>query len=79
MGHSPKMDVYSDHMVPFDLAAWCRGRKFNPKAVALAKALNEKETARAGVLAAERRLDASEAAVKAAVAELQGHIEQEGT
>jgi hypothetical protein len=74
-----KMDAYSDHMVPFDLAAWCRGRKFHPKAATLAKTLRAKEEARAAIYAAERALDLAEQEVKAAVADLAAHVEKEGT
>lgn len=76
---SGKMDVYSDHMVPFDLAAWCRGRKFHPKAASLSKALRDKEAARQAVYAAEAALDLAEQSVKSAVTELAAHVEKEGT
>ncbi len=74
-----KMDVYSDHMVPFDLAAWCRGRRFHPKAAELSKQLRAKEEARQAIYAAEAALDLAENAVKAAVQALAAHVEKEGT
>lgn len=77
--NTQKLDVYSDHMVPFDLAAWCRGRRFHPESVALARALQDKDAARKAVRDAEQALEAAEDAVRATVASLQAHVEKEGT
>lgn len=41
MSDMKPMDVYSSRMdIPFDVAAFCRGRKLSPQAVELARALS---------------------------------------
>lgn len=52
------MDVYSSRMdIPFDVAAYCRGHKFNPVAVDLARAIRDEESARLALKFAEKRLE----------------------
>lgn len=50
------MDIYSTHLIPFDVAAYCRGRRFLPESVALAKALREHMQAEAAVEAAQNKV-----------------------
>ncbi len=73
-----KMDVYSSHWVPFTVAAYCRGRKFAPESVNLAKALRQQEDARLGVLAAEKLLDEAEERVRSCVKAAEARMEREG-
>lgn len=61
------MDVYADMRVPFEVAAYCRGHKFCGEAVALSKALREREAAQAAIKAAEKAFWRAEQAVDAAV------------
>lgn len=42
-----KMDIYSDMRVPFDVAAWARGHRFNVVAVNIARDLKALEELRA--------------------------------
>lgn len=73
-----KMDVYSTYEVPFDAAAYCRGRKFCPESVALARAIRARDEAREKVLQAEAALDAASAVLTGAVAEVSKKIEGDG-
>lgn len=46
MNSTKPMDVYSTRMdIPFDVAAFCRGRKLSPQAVELSRALGVVATA----------------------------------
>ena len=62
-----KMDVYSVMWVPFQVGAFCRGRRHHPCAVALAKALRKKDDAETAIAQAQKEADAAEAEVVKAV------------
>ena len=62
-----KMDVYSDHMVPFDVSAYCRQRPFAPAAVDLARALKAKNEADTALKKAEITLAREEQRVREAL------------
>lgn len=65
--HLKPMDVYADITIPFDVAAYCRGHRFCIEAVALTKAIKDKDSARSAVEVAERWLAAAEKKVDDAV------------
>ena len=54
------MDVYADMRASFEVGAYCRGHKFAPEAVALARSLRAIEAARQKVREAEAALEATE-------------------
>lgn len=62
-----RMDVYSDHQVPMDVACFCRTRRFMPSAVALGSALRAKDDAKAALDRAQQELTRAEALVKSRV------------
>lgn len=72
-----KMDVYSEMLVPFDVAAFCRGRKLCAEAVALRIRLTQWQEAKAWLTAAERQADRAEQEVKSAIAAARQKMEQE--
>lgn len=79
MGNTnPKMDVYSDHQVPFDVAAFCRGRRYMPEVVRLGNALRVKEDAKAALEAAERRVLVRESEVEIACKALSDKMQEMG-
>jgi hypothetical protein len=78
MSNSLKMDVYSSMMVPFTVSAYCRGRKFAPEAVNLARALREKDAAETEIAVAQRKADEAEKLVVSAVKAVQARMEREG-
>lgn len=58
MNDMKPMDVYSSRMdIPFDVAAFCRGRKLSPQAVELARALGAVHAAEAQVSVAQQAHD----------------------
>lgn len=69
-----KLDVYSDHQVPFDVSAFCRGRRYMPEAVALANELRKKEAAKNALTDAQDALELREADVKKAVADIEAKM-----
>lgn len=72
------MDVYSSRMdIPFDEAAYCRGHKFSPEAVNLARAIRNAEAARLAVISAEQHLDHAEAAIKEALQNLRAKMNRD--
>lgn len=73
-----KLDVYSDHQVPFDVAAFCRGRRFMPTSVALASALRRKEDAQSALVAAQDALDAAEGEVARCVGDMEQRMREMG-
>ena len=75
---NPKFDILSDHQVPFDMAAFCRGRVHNPATVALVKALKEKAEAQRAIDDATRLLELREALVNAAVTSVDEFMKREG-
>lgn len=62
-----RMDVYSIMMVPFQVGAYCRGRRHHPAAVALARAIKKKDEAETEIAAAQKKADEAEAEVVRAV------------
>lgn len=54
------MDVYSELSVPFELAAYCRGRKLSVEAVNLSRALVRLTSAREAARKAEVLLENAE-------------------
>lgn len=73
-----KLDVYSDRQVPFDIAAFCRGRRHLPVAVALANTLRKKEVAQKALDAAHTALYTAENAVTNAVNEMAAKMQELG-
>lgn len=66
------MDVYSSDMaIPFEVAAYCRGRKLCPQAVNLRKALAERLVAKYQLAQAEWKLAQSEDAVASCIVAVQ--------
>lgn len=60
------MDIYADMSIPFEVAAYCRGHKFAPEAVALTKAIKARKEAEAHLALAEGLLDRARDDVRAA-------------
>ena len=77
MSKTPKMDLYSHMLVPFNVAAYSRTRKHHPHAVALFRALKELELRDGFVQAAASAQEAAEAEVKRRVQQMQALIDQE--
>lgn len=60
MNDMKPMDVYSSRMdIPFDVAAFCRGRKLSPQAVELSRALAVVATADLQLSVAQESHDAA--------------------
>lgn len=57
------MDVYSELSTPFDVAAYCRGRKLCIESARLKKALEHRNEAKERLVAAERDMANCESAV----------------
>lgn len=55
-----KFDALSDMRVPFEVAAWARGHKYNPTTVNILRKLSEINSATARMDAAERERDTAE-------------------
>ena len=55
----PKMDVYGDYRTPLPVAIFCRGHKYCPEAVALARAIRDEDAAADAVRLAENALEAA--------------------
>lgn len=68
---APKLDELSTHLVPFDMAAWARGRKLNPTVRALILLLRNLENA-------QQALDEAEHKVKQQVEVLAKEMEERG-
>lgn len=67
-----KLDVYSHMLVPFSVAAWCRGRKMHPASVNLSRGIRAMEEAKLALERAEASLEAAEREVVS----LSGRVEQ---
>ena len=78
MDKATRMDVYSDHQVPMDVACFCRTRRFMPSAVALGSALRTKNAAQAALEDAQRAVDHAEQEVKTRVASMEATMRQMG-
>lgn len=78
MNKLTRMDVYSDHQVPMDVACFCRTRRFMPSAVALGSALRSKDAAKAALDKAQKALEDAEASVAYRVAEMEATMRQMG-
>lgn len=72
-----KMDVYSTNRVPFDIAAYCRGHKYSPQAVKLARAVRAREAAYQAFLDQEVKVDDCDRAICDAIAEVRQKMEKE--
>lgn len=73
------MDIYSSRMdIPFDVAAFCRGRKLSPEAVELSRALNAVHAAEIQVAEAQKLHDAAMARYNAAVVAVQDKMQKDG-
>lgn len=70
-----KMDVYSDCRVPFDVAAYCRGHKFSPQAVTLARAVRTRDELYKQFLDLEAQIDNQDGVVTAAIAKVREKME----
>lgn len=70
------MDIYAQMDVPFSIAAFCRQFRLTRAAIDLTAALTGRNAARARVAEAERQLEQSEAAVRAAIAAAQTKMEK---
>lgn len=75
---NPKMDVYSVMMVPFQVGAYCRSHRYSVEAVALARALKEKDAAETLIAQAQKQADAAEAKVVASVKAVEEKMRREG-
>lgn len=73
-----KLDVYSLMMVPFTVAAFCRGRRHLPEAVALAAAIRDKDAAETAIALVQKRADAAEARVVAAIKAVEAKMQECG-
>lgn len=73
-----KLDVLSDHSVPFEVAAFCRGRPYLPLSVSLRNALRAKNEAQARMDQAEKDRDAAEARVADAAQRVQDFMTASG-
>lgn len=78
MNKQTRMDVYSDHQVPMDVACFCRTRKFMPSAVALGSALRAKDAAQAALDKAHEDLEKAEAVVKSRVQAMESTMREMG-
>lgn len=78
MDKATRMDVYSDHQVPMDVACFCRTRRFMPSAVALGSSLRAKDAAKAALDKAQQDLDAAETEVKSRVLAMEETMRQMG-
>lgn len=73
------MDIYSSRMdIPFDVAAFCRGRKLSPEAVELSRALSAVHAAEAQVSVAQEAHDAAMQRYNAAVVAVQVKMQKDG-
>lgn len=61
------MDVYACMTVPFDVAAYCRGHRFAPEAVKLARAIKARDDAERAAAAADAAVDKAREGVREAV------------
>ena len=59
-----KLDVYSDLRVPFEVAAWARGHKFNVVAVNISRDIKALNKLREDILALEKQEAEMEARLK---------------
>lgn len=66
-----KLDVYSDLVVPFDVAVLCRSHKFSPAAVSLARALKKKNDLIEQQDQIEKDLARAEAEIHKAIGQVQ--------
>lgn len=62
-----KMDIYSDMEIPFDIAAYLRGRKFSAEAVGLTRAIRLRDKWADTVSTAQRGLDDAERNLASAI------------
>lgn len=69
------MDVYATRLVSFDIAAYCRGHKFSPQAVTLARALKTYSEAKEHLALAEEKLESAMNAINAASAAVREKME----
>lgn len=73
------MDIYSSRMdIPFDVAAFCRGRKLSPEAVELSRALQSLDAADTQLTAAQILHDNAVERFRAAVRSVQEKITKDG-
>lgn len=72
-----KMDVYSSNRVPFDIAAYCRGHKYSPQAVKLARAVKARDAAFTEFMNLEAKIDDCDKAIHDAIAEVRAKMEKE--
>jgi hypothetical protein len=72
------MDLYSDLRVPFNVAAFCRQRKFNPVAVQLLQAIRATHATKQAVLEAETSNEEAESALQRAILSAQEWIQSTG-
>ena len=73
------MDIYSSRMdIPFDVAAFCRGRKLSPEAVELSRALQSVEVAQTQLTAAQIMHDNAMERFRAAVSAVQAKMQKDG-
>ena len=73
-----RMDIYSVMMIPFTVAAFCRGRRHLPEAVALANAIRDKDAAEVAIAMAQKRADAAESRVVMAVKAVEAKMKECG-
>lgn len=71
------MDVYAEMTVPFDVAAWCRGRRLCVETVELRRALNDRRNAREILAQAERDLAQCEEGVAHRIHDVRQRMERD--
>ena len=74
------MDVYSSRMeIPFDVAAWCRGRKLCPESVALRRAIEDLQAKEQRINDAQAQADEAHAKYEEALTKVRQRMEREPT
>lgn len=62
-----KLDVYSNLQVPFDIAVWCRGHKYSPTAVDIARSLKRQEALKQQLADIEDQIEREEEGLQSLV------------
>ena len=71
------MDVYTAYEIDFNMAAYCRGHKYSPEAVELARALRAKKAAEMSVRMAEQEVERCKARLNDAVSKMKMKMERD--
>ncbi len=73
---SKQFDVYSDMRIPFDVATWMRGHKFNPVSVNVTKQLQSLDDLKLRREKIEREIDAQEENLKDLITQARNKMEE---